>query len=327
MTGPGQGRAERPVLQQLAGDATRRRRSADIRHWASAILYCEGDADAAVHRERNQHAAPVRHAQSQRRTSKTASTTVSSTVRCDAVNPEQTRNQGRRSLSRSTFRPGESTDDPAAAQRRRRRPARAKPARGARPLRSATSTTCFEARRREADEFYATVIPATLDADAAQCDAAGAGRDAVVASSSTTTTSIRWLKERGVGSRSRRRSKRRRATSTGITWSTPTSSRCRTNGSIPGTPRGISRFTCIALTLVDHGFRQAAAQSDAGDQLPASERQMPAYEWNFGDVNPPVHAWSTIFTYRLEKRETRRGGRRLAGTQLSTSCCSISPGG
>jgi hypothetical protein len=33
--------------------------------------------------------------------------------------------------------------------------------------------------------------------------------------------------------------------------------------------------------------------------------QLPAYEWNFGDVNPPVHAWSTIFTYRLEKQ--RRG--------------------
>ena len=30
--------------------------------------------------------------------------------------------------------------------------------------------------------------------------------------------------------------------------------------------------------------------------------QIPAYEWNFGDVNPPVHAWSTIFTYRLKKR-------------------------
>jgi hypothetical protein len=29
--------------------------------------------------------------------------------------------------------------------------------------------------------------------------------------------------------------------------------------------------------------------------------QLPAYEWNFGDVNPPVHAWSTIFTYRLDK--------------------------
>lgn len=29
-------------------------------------------------------------------------------------------------------------------------------------------------------------------------------------------------------------------------------------------------------------------------------KQLPAYEWNFGDVNPPLHAWSTIFTYRLE---------------------------
>jgi hypothetical protein len=33
--------------------------------------------------------------------------------------------------------------------------------------------------------------------------------------------------------------------------------------------------------------------------------QLPAYEWNFGDVNPPVHAWSTIFTYTLER--VRRG--------------------
>ena len=33
--------------------------------------------------------------------------------------------------------------------------------------------------------------------------------------------------------------------------------------------------------------------------------QLPAYEWNFGDVNPPVHAWATIYTYRLE--EAARG--------------------
>jgi hypothetical protein len=35
--------------------------------------------------------------------------------------------------------------------------------------------------------------------------------------------------------------------------------------------------------------------------------QIPAYEWNFGDVNPPVHAWATIFTYRLEKARTGKG--------------------
>ena len=37
--------------------------------------------------------------------------------------------------------------------------------------------------------------------------------------------------------------------------------------------------------------------------------QIPAYEWNFGDVNPPVHAWATIFTYRLEKAQKGEGDR------------------
>jgi hypothetical protein len=27
--------------------------------------------------------------------------------------------------------------------------------------------------------------------------------------------------------------------------------------------------------------------------------QIPAYEWNFSDVNPPVQAWATIFLYRM----------------------------
>jgi hypothetical protein len=35
--------------------------------------------------------------------------------------------------------------------------------------------------------------------------------------------------------------------------------------------------------------------------------QIPAYEWNFGDVNPPVHSWATMFTYRLEKARTGEG--------------------
>ena len=32
-----------------------------------------------------------------------------------------------------------------------------------------------------------------------------------------------------------------------------------------------------------------------------SNGQLPAYEWNFGDVNPPVHAWATLFQYRMEQ--------------------------
>jgi hypothetical protein len=34
---------------------------------------------------------------------------------------------------------------------------------------------------------------------------------------------------------------------------------------------------------------------------------MPAYEWNFGDVNPPVHAWATLFLYSLEKDQRGQG--------------------
>jgi len=38
-----------------------------------------------------------------------------------------------------------------------------------------------------------------------------------------------------------------------------------------------------------------------GDPYLHPSGQIPAYEWNFGDVNPPVHAWATMFTYTLDK--------------------------
>jgi hypothetical protein len=37
--------------------------------------------------------------------------------------------------------------------------------------------------------------------------------------------------------------------------------------------------------------------------------QLPAYEWNFGDVNPPVHAWASWKLYRLEERLRGKGDR------------------
>jgi len=65
--------------------------------------------------------------------------------------------------------------------------------------------------------------------------------------------------------------------------------------------------------------RQDAAQSNAEGAdcelmlraiyLPPSG-QIPAYEWNCSDVNPPVHAWATIFLHRTE--ESLRGEGDLA---------------
>jgi len=50
--------------------------------------------------------------------------------------------------------------------------------------------------------------------------------------------------------------------------------------------------------------------------------QIPAYEWNFGDVNPPVHAWSTVFTYTLEMAKTGKGDKDCSRA-TSRSCFPI----
>ena len=58
--------------------------------------------------------------------------------------------------------------------------------------------------------------------------------------------------------------------------------------------------------------------------------QLPAYEWSFDDVNPPVHAWAAMRVYQIEKRcrPTRHNpATSTSWNASSTSCCSTSPGG
>ena len=49
--------------------------------------------------------------------------------------------------------------------------------------------------------------------------------------------------------------------------------------------------------------------------------QIPAYEWNFSDVNPPVHAWATLFLHRTEQALRGERGHRLSQSDRSTSSC------
>jgi hypothetical protein len=66
-------------------------------------------------------------------------------------------------------------------------------------------------------------------------------------------------------------------------------------------------FHVLALTLVDEDFGKKQLDLMLRESYLHPNGQIPAYEWNFGDVNPPVHAWSTIFTYRLEQIRRGRG--------------------
>ena len=47
--------------------------------------------------------------------------------------------------------------------------------------------------------------------------------------------------------------------------------------------------------------------------------QIPAYEWNFSDVNPPVTAWAALFVYEREA-EIRGEGDASSSSACSTGC-------
>jgi len=66
-------------------------------------------------------------------------------------------------------------------------------------------------------------------------------------------------------------------------------------------------FHVLALSLVDEDFAKQQLDLMLRGNYLHPNGQLPAYEWNFGDVNPPVHAWSTIFTYRREKARYGKG--------------------
>ena len=60
-------------------------------------------------------------------------------------------------------------------------------------------------------------------------------------------------------------------------------------------------FHTVALALVDFDFAKEQLLLMLRNLYFHPNGQIPAYEWNFGDVNPPVHAWATVYLYKYEK--------------------------
>ena len=113
------------------------------------------------------------------------------------------------------------------------------------------------------------------------------------------------------------------ATAPGGTCPASTSSRCPTRGSTPGTPPGTWPSTASPSPGSTRGFAKDQLLLLLREWYMHPNGQIPAYEWAFDDVNPPVHA--------LGRAEGLRDRRRAATTTSSpgscTSCCSTSPGG
>jgi hypothetical protein len=70
-------------------------------------------------------------------------------------------------------------------------------------------------------------------------------------------------------------------------------------------------FHTIALSLVDFDFAKDQLLLMLRNLYAHPNGQIPAYEWNFSDVNPPVHAWATLFLFNIEKELGRSDLRFL----------------
>ncbi|HEU5479101.1 MAG TPA: hypothetical protein VFU90_04670, partial [Candidatus Tumulicola sp.] len=66
-------------------------------------------------------------------------------------------------------------------------------------------------------------------------------------------------------------------------------------------------FHVVALALIDPEFAKHQLVLLTREWYMHPNGQLPAYEWNFGDVNPPVHAWAAGRVYQIEKKLRGKG--------------------
>jgi hypothetical protein len=162
-------------------------------------------------------------------------------------------------------------------------------------------------RLKEADEFYAAITPPSLDADAANVM-----RQALAGMLWSKQFYLydvdKWLEERGCDPFK----ESRKAAPRNDHW------HHMYNGDVISMPDKWEypwyaawdlAFHVIALTIADPDFGKHQLKLMLRERYMHPNGQIPAYEWNFGDVNPPVHAWSTIFAYRLEKGQKGEGDK------------------
>jgi hypothetical protein len=66
-------------------------------------------------------------------------------------------------------------------------------------------------------------------------------------------------------------------------------------------------FHCIAIALIDPAFAKRQLILMLREWYMHPNGQLAAYEWNFGDVNPPVHAWAAWRVYKIDKKQSGVG--------------------
>lgn len=68
-----------------------------------------------------------------------------------------------------------------------------------------------------------------------------------------------------------------------------------------------SAFHCVSFASIDPDFAKEQLLLFTKEWYMSPNGQIPAYEWNFSDVNPPVQAWSALQIYKIDKSKTGEG--------------------
>jgi hypothetical protein len=165
----------------------------------------------------------------------------------------------------------------------------------------------FKARQREADKFYATVIPQHLSADAQNVmRQAFAG---MLWSKQFYHYVVRdWLSGDPSQPAPPEARKHGRNHEWGHLFNADVIS-MPDKWEYPWYAAWDLAFHCVPLALVDSEFAKEQLTLMTREWYMHPNGQLPAYEWALGDVNPPVHAWSALRVYKIEKRRSGKGDR------------------
>lgn len=168
---------------------------------------------------------------------------------------------------------------------------------------------CFAARIREADDYYASIVPPELSEDARNVQ-----RQAFAGMLWSKQFYHYVVKDWLEGDNSKAIPPAERLHGRNSEW------RHLYNADIISMPDKWEypwyaawdlAFHCIPLALIDPNFAKEQLLLMLREWYMHPNGQIPAYEWAYGDVNPPVHAWAAMRVYQIEKKRTGRGDRKF----------------
>ena len=173
----------------------------------------------------------------------------------------------------------------------------------------------FAMRQREADEFYATVIPQELSADAQNVMRQALCRHAVV--QAVLSLRRQRLAARAIPAiRPRPPSASRAATTIGRHLYNADVISMPDKWEYPWYAAWDLAFHCVPLALVDPDFAKEQLMLLLREWYMHPNGQIPAYEWAFGDVNPPVHAWAAGASTRSTRNADGQGRPGIPAARL-----------